>query len=291
MTIQQPVNERAVPQPASQGAAAQRSASARTTTAPRRRGSLRRWARPLRIVGTLVVLFAAWAIVSPNFPSFVFPTPLDVGEAFVSAVSRGAWGQQVLATLGHLLTAFGIVVVVGLPLGIFIGRSRVAEDISRVPLIFLQTIPTIVLIALALIILGISDASVIGVTVAGSMTYFLLNVIQGTRAIDQDLVDMARAYRARESVIMRSVVFPSVVPYFLAGARITIGVAWQITMFSEYMMGSSGVGFQVSTAIKLLDMPAVFMWGLSVVLLTIVVEYGIFRPAEAFLTRHQRGRS
>jgi len=167
-----------------------------------------------------------------------------------------------------------------------IGRSKVAEDLSRVALVFLQTVPTIVLIALALVVVGANDSAVVVVTVAGALTYFLLNVIQGTRAIDQDLVDMARAYQASEPSIMRSVVLPAVVPYFLAGGRITLGVAWQITLFAEYLMGTAGVGFQVSSAIKLLDTKAVFMWGLSVVALTLLFEYGVFRPVERRLTRH-----
>jgi ABC-type nitrate/sulfonate/bicarbonate transport system permease component len=61
-----------------------------------------------------------------------------------------------------------------------------------------------------------------------------------------------------------------------------------VTLFAEYLMGTKGIGFQVSTAIKLLDTATVFSWGLSVVALTIAFEYGIFRPIEAFLTRHTR---
>jgi NitT/TauT family transport system permease protein len=242
----------------------------------------------LRVLLAVVVLGLAWALIAPNYPSFVFPTPADVWASFTRALERGVWVEQVVATLGHLSSAFAIVLVVGLPLGILIGRSIIAEDLSRVVLVFFQTVPTVVLIALALAIYGISDESVIGVTVAGSVTYFLLNVIQGTRSIDRDLVDMARAYEASETTIMRSVVLPSVIPYFLAGARITLGVAWQITLFSEYLMGSQGIGFNVNTSIKLLDTATVFMWGLSVVALTLVVEYGLFRPVERRLTRHIR---
>lgn len=246
----------------------------------------RGWVRPARVAGSAVVLYLAWALLAPAFPGYILPAPVDVGGSFLEALGRGAWVTEVVATLGHLLAAFGIVIVIGLPLGILIGRSAIAEDLSRVVLVFLQTVPTIVLIALALVVSGANDSSVVGVAVAGSLTYFLLNVIQGTRAIDQDLVDMARAYHASEATIMRSVVLPAVVPYFLAGARITLGVAWQISLFAEYLMGASGVGFQVSTAIKLLDTKAVFMWGLSVVALTLLFEYGVIRPIESRLTRH-----
>lgn len=248
----------------------------------------RRWLRPSRVIGAAVVVYLAWALAAPSYPGYILPAPIDVWGSFLDAFGRGVWTEEVLATLQHLLSSFGLVLLIGLPLGILIGRSVIAEDLSRVVLVFLQTVPTVVLIALALVISGANDGSVVGVAVAGSVTYFLLNVIQGTRAIDRDLVDMARAYRAKETAIMRSVVLPSVIPYFLAGARITLGVTWQICLFAEYLMGTQGVGFQVSSAIKLLDTKAVFMWGLSVVVLTLIVEYGVFRPVERHLTRHLR---
>jgi ABC-type nitrate/sulfonate/bicarbonate transport system permease component len=162
------------------------------------------------------------------------------------------------------------------------------EDLSRALLIFLQTIPTIVLIVVVLIFVGTTATGVVAVTVASCLPYFTLNVIQGTKAIDSELVEMARSYRANELTVMRSIILPSVVPFFLAGGRITLGVAWQVTLFGEYLMGTPGIGFQVAAEIKLLDTASVYAWGLSVVALTIAFEYGVFRPVEALLTRHMR---
>jgi NitT/TauT family transport system permease protein len=194
------------------------------------------------------------------------------------------------STLGHMFLAYGITILIGLPLGILIGRFWVVEDLSRALLIFLQTVPTVVLIALALIFVGTSATGVVSVTVASCLAYFTLNVIQGTKSIDRDLVEMGRSYGANELTIMRTIILPSVVPFFLAGGRITLGVAWQVTLFGEYLMGTPGVGFQINAAIKLLDTASVYAWGLSIVALTIAFEYGVFRPVEAFLTRHMRRR-
>lgn len=250
-----------------------------------RRGAYLRLSRVLISAVTLVL---AWWIASQFYPSYIFPGPSDVWTSFTDAFNRGVWSEMVLDTVEHMAIAVAIVLVVGLPVGIAIGRSAIVEDLTRVWLITLQTLPTIVLISIALILIGTNTHSVILVTAISGLTYFLINVIQGTRSIDPDLVEMARTYGATERRIMRTIVLPSTVPYVLAGSRITLGVAWQITLFSEYLLGSNGVGFQVSTAIKLLDTPSVFMWGVSVVVLTIVVEYGILRPAESYMTRHQR---
>jgi NitT/TauT family transport system permease protein len=247
--------------------------------------------RPLRIaliIVSVLGLFAGWWFAARFYEPYILPGPSPVWDSFTSAVERGVWTQQVGATFAHMFIAFSIIIAVGIPAGIVIGRFWPVEDLTRVLLIFLQTVPTVVLIAFALIFIGTNDTAVVAVTVASGFTYFTLNVIQGTKAIDHDLVEMARAYDASEVTIMRSVLLPSVVPFFLAAARITLGVVWQVTLFAEYLMGTQGIGFQVSTAIKLLDTATVFSWGLSVVALTIAFEYGIFRPIEAFLTRHTR---
>ena len=233
-------------------------------------------------------LFLAWWLLSRRFEDYILPSPGSVWASFTSAVDRGVWTREVEATLSHLGAGFGLVIVTGLPLGILLGRFWPAEDLGRVPLILLQTLPTLVLILLMQIFVGANESGVIAVTAASGFTYFTLNVIQGTKAIDRDLVEMARSYRANELTIMRSIILPSVVPFFLAGGRITLGVAWQVTLFGEYLMGVHGIGFQISSAIGLLSTADVYAWGVSVVLLTIAFEYGVFRPVEWLLTRHTR---
>jgi ABC-type nitrate/sulfonate/bicarbonate transport system permease component len=261
-------------------------ASTRRRRAPRLK--VRTLLRPVLFASAVAALCIAWLLASHHYPVYIVPGPHPVWASFKSAFNRGVWGSEVEATLEHLFLAYGVTIGIGLPVGIVIGRFWVVEDLSRALLIFLQTVPTVVLFVLALTFVGTTATAVIGVTVASCLTYFTLNVIQGTQAIDRDLVEMAHTYGANEPTVMRSVILPSVVPYFLAGGRIALGVAWQVTLFGEYLIGTPGIGFQVSADIKLLDTASVFMWGITVVAMTIVFEYGIYRPIEALLTRHTR---
>jgi NitT/TauT family transport system permease protein len=258
---------------------------------PRRRapkGSGRLLVRIALFALAVALLVVAWLLGAAHYPDYILPGPGPVWHSFTSNWDRGVWTSDVSATLQHLFAAYALTIALGLPIGIAIGRFWVVEDLTRAFLIFLQTVPTVVLIVLALVFVGVTSTAVVAVTIASCFTYFTLNVIQGTKAIDRDLVEMARTYEASELTIMRSIIVPSVVPYFLAGARITLGVAWQVTLFGEYLMGIHGVGFQISGAIGLLNTPDIYMWGLSVVLLTIAFEYGFFRPLEWLLTRNSR---
>jgi NitT/TauT family transport system permease protein len=260
-------------------------------SAPEPRRRKRSFRRPIRfalVLLSVALLYLLWLYGATKFQSYILPGPGEVWDSLKDLISRGIWWTSVRATLEHVAVAFVITLGIGLPLGIVIGRFWPVEDLTRVPLVFLQTVPTIVLITIALIAIGANQTSVIAVTVASGLTYFTLNVIQGTRSVDQDLIEMAHAYGVKEHRIMRTITLPSVVPFVLAGARITLGVIWQVTLFGEYLMGTKGVGFQVSSDIKLLDTASVFAWGLSIVALTLLFEYGVFRPAEGFLTRHTR---
>jgi ABC-type nitrate/sulfonate/bicarbonate transport system permease component len=272
------------PRPA--GAVAERGGEA-----PRRR-ALRVPSRLLARLGLFSIgvaaIVLAWVVGSHYFASYILPDPGAVWDAFRSDWERGVWWSDVKATLGHMFAAYGLTIVIGLPLGVLIGRYWPVEDLTRPFLIFLQTLPTVILIVIVLIFVGSTAGGVVAVATASCLPYFTLNVIQGTKAIDADLVEMAHVYRANEATIMRSVIVPSVVPFFLAGARITLGVAWQVTLFAEYLMGVHGIGFQISGAIGLLETDEVYVWGVTVVLLTIVFEYGVFRPIERLLTRHTR---
>ncbi len=252
------------------------------------RGSGRLLVRVSLFALAVAILVLAWILGAAHYPDYILPGPGPVWDSFTSNWDRGVWVSDVRATLEHLFAAYALTIALGLPIGILIGRFWVVEDLTRAFLIFLQTVPTVVLIVLALVFVGVTSTAVVAVTIASCFTYFTLNVIQGTKAIDRDLVEMARTYEAGELAIMRSIIVPSVVPYFLAGARITLGVAWQVTLFGEYLMGIHGVGFQISGAIGLLNTPDIYMWGLSVVLLTIAFEYGFFRPLEWLLTHNAR---
>lgn len=234
-------------------------------------------------------MFAVWSVASAELGAIVLPSPIEVWQAFAADLEQGVWWGRVAATLRHVLPAFLLVQIIGIPVGIAMGRSWYVEDLLRVPAILLQTIPTIVIAAIALISIGTTSSGVVFVTAASGMTFFILTVVQGTRQVDTKLLQMARAYRISEARIVRTIMFPSLVPYILAGSRITLGVAWHVALVAEYLMGVGGVGTALAADVRLLDTASLFSWGLTVVMLTIVIEYALFRSLEQLLANRRGG--
>lgn len=237
----------------------------------------------------MVLLLAAWSAASAQIGAIVLPSPAEVWRAFTADLEQGVWWERVAATLRHVFPAFLLVATVGLPVGIAMGRLWYVEDLLRVPAILLQTIPTIVIAAIALISIGTTSSGVVFVTAASGITFFVLTVVQGTRQVDSGILEMARAYGASEARIVRTIVLPSLVPYVLAGSRIALGVAWHVALVAEYLMGVGGVGTALAADVRLLDTASLFSWGLTIVVVTIVIEYAVFRSLEQLLMR-RRGR-
>lgn len=234
-------------------------------------------------------MLTVWSAASAQIGAIVLPSPAEVWRAFTSDLEQGVWWERVAATLRHVLPGFLLIAAVGLPVGIAMGRFWYVEDLLRVPAILLQTIPTIVIAAIALISIGTTSSGVIFVIAASGITFFVLTIVQGTRQVDTGLLEMARAYGTSETRIVRTIVLPSLVPFVLAGSRIALGVAWHVALVAEYLMGVGGVGTALATDVRLLDTASLFSWGLTIVVLTIMIEYLVFRSLEQLLA-HRRGQ-
>ena len=103
---------------------------------------------------SIAILFVLWIIGSRHFSPLILPGPTSVWHGFLGDWRSGFVTSDISATVEHLFIAYGITVLLGVPIGILIGRYWVVEDLTRAYLIFIQTIPTIVLIVLVLIFLG-----------------------------------------------------------------------------------------------------------------------------------------
>ncbi len=238
------------------------------------------------VVSSGLLMLLVWSLVSSRVGQLLLPSPAEVWNAFLADVAQGTWTSRIGGTLKHVVVSIVLVLVTGVPIGIAMGRWWFIEDLLRVPAILLQTIPTIALASIALISIGSSDTGVIVVTAASAFTYFTLSVVQGTRQVDVRVLEMARVYRATQLTVVRKILLPALVPHVLAATRVSLGVAWHVAVVAEYLMGTGGVGSALAADVRLLDTASVFSWALSIVVLTILLEYAAFRTSEHWLSRH-----
>lgn len=222
------------------------------TAKPRRRrhGLLSRsW---MSLVGLLaVVVFLGlweWAadtnVINPLFTS----SPSRIVKELGNLVSTGQLWPNIWISGQEFLIGFGIAIVVAIPLGILIGWYRPVEAVFSPFVSFLNSVPRIALLPLLIIWVGIGIQLKISVVFLSAVVAILINTIAGIKALDPQLLTMARSFEASDFKIFRRIALPGSVPYILSGIRLGLGHALIGVVVGELYAANSGIGHLISVA-------------------------------------------
>jgi ABC-type nitrate/sulfonate/bicarbonate transport system permease component len=222
------------------------------TARPRRRrnGLLSRsW---MSLVGLLaVVVFLGlweWAadtnVINPLFTS----SPSRIVKELGNLVSTGQLWPNIWISGQEFLIGFGIAIVVAIPLGILIGWYRPVEAVFSPFVSFLNSVPRIALLPLLIIWVGIGIQLKISVVFLSAVVAILINTIAGIKALDPQLLTMARSFEASDFKIFRRIALPGSVPYILSGIRLGLGHALIGVVVGELYAANSGIGHLISVA-------------------------------------------
>jgi NitT/TauT family transport system permease protein len=224
----------------------------KTHRKPRRRkiGLLKRsW---MGLVGLLavVVFLGAWEwaadtnAINPLFTS----SPSRIVEELANLVSTGQLWPNMWISAQEFLIGFGISIVVAIPLGILIGWYRPIEAIFNPFVSFLNSVPRVALLPLLIIWVGIGIQLKIAVVFLSAVVAILINTIAGIKALDPQLLTMARSFEASDFKIFRRIALPGSVPYIISGIRLGLGHALIGVVVGELYAANSGVGHLISVA-------------------------------------------
>jgi NitT/TauT family transport system permease protein len=176
-----------------------------------------------------------------------------------------------LTSLALFGAGFGLSLIIGVPVGLAMGRSRVIEHALDPYVSFLYALPIVVFVPIMVIWLGFGFNFGVAFVVVSAVFAVIINTMQGVHSVDQELIATARSFCASERDILRTVVVPSVVPFMIAGARMAFSVSWIGVIVSEVLTTQTGLGGAInaySTAFKVSDMfvPMLFIIAISVLI-------------------------
>lgn len=236
-------------------------------------------------MGSVLVGVLLWHLLSLFFPPYLFPGPLDLSGYLAQILLSGELVASVLKTLYHLGMTTLVVIPTATFAGFLMGRRRVFEALGRPWVPFWQTLPDLIVIAFALIVFGLGSKGVVFVGFMISTPFMIVSVWQGVKNVDQELLQMAKAFHATDWEMLRQIVIPDALPHFLSGSRVAVGIAWHVIVFAEYLMTNTGAGAQIKTAVNNYDNVGVFAWGIVVIAVMLLLEYGAFKPVERTLLK------
>lgn len=176
-------------------------------------------------------------VATGNFPSFTVPVPM------------GHIWDSIMRVLAGLF--FGI--ILGVPLGLFMGLSRFAKGFFD-PLIELyRPVPPLAWAPLILTIFGIQDDGKIFLLFMVAFAIMVISARTGATGTQLSKIHAAHSLGASKRQIIRGVILPNSLPEILTGIRISIGVCWGTLVAAEMLAGTTGIGFVENVARKQSD--------------------------------------
>lgn len=249
------------------------------------------WQSPGIVPGLLsllamLLLWIAVARLSDN--PRMMPPPFEVAAHIRQIIVSGELWHHAGMTLFRVLASFILAMLVGLVLGLWMGRSRSADHWLNPGLVIALNVPALVVIVLAYIWIGLNEVAAITAVALNKIPVVTVMIREGTRALRPDLDDMARAFRMSPLNRLRHVVLPQLAPHIAAAARAGISLIWKIVLVVEFLGRSNGVGFKIHLLFSSFNVAGVLAWALAFVAVMLAIDLFVLRPWEARANRWRR---
>jgi len=187
-----------------------------------------------------------------------FTTPSEVVGTLWRLFSTGAiWTPLGVSASGFAL-GLGLAIVVGLPLGVLIGRSRTLNAMLDPFITAFNATPRLVFLPLVMLWFGLGLWTKVVIVFIGALFPILINTYEGVRNADRTLINVVRSFGASEWDVARLVVVPNAMPYIIAGLRLAIGRAVLGVVVAEFFGSESGLGVMMVQAAGRYQVDVVF---------------------------------
>lgn len=227
----------------------------------------------------VILAIAAWSYGASQLPDFVLPGPLAVGSRLLALFTDGEFLVHTLASTLRVLGSVLLALLIGGGLALLArGLPILTALINGVLQPFLSAFPSIGWAILAAIWFTPGHFSIVFVQVAILAPFCLINISEGLRQIDRELLEMATSFTRHRTRIVFRVGLPLLLPYVIGSLRIAYGVAWKIALVSELLGSTSGLGFLMLRAQGSADLTTVLAACLAIVALFFAGERLILDP-------------
>lgn len=229
-------------------------------------------------LSSLCMFLALWDWGAQVHGELVLPAPMATFEPFVDLVDAGAAWTELAVTAKRALIGFALSLALGSLLGLLAGLSMTASMMSRPIVTVLVGMPPIAWLVLALLWFGSGDATPVFTVFIACFPIIFVGALQGTRTLDGQLKDVARAYRLPARMTLTDVYLPHVVSYLFPAWIAALGMSWKVVVMAELLSTADGVGAALAVTRSHLDTAASMAWIAAVVVLLLAVEYLVLEP-------------
>ncbi|MFI5697996.1 ABC transporter permease [Kribbella sp. NPDC051586] len=242
-------------------------------------GKARRKYRLIRLVSILVVL-GAWELVGRQINPLFMSYPTAVVRAAVQMTKTGELPKALLSSLSTLALGFAIAAVLGVVLGLVIGRYKTVEVATDWLVNALYATPLVAVVPLVILWFGLGFSAKLFVVVLLAIFPVLINTASGVRNVPAALIDVGTGFAASEWQVFTKVILPASLPYTMTGLRLGVGRAIIGMVVAEFFTAITGLGALVVKYGNQFDTASMLVPVLVLMVLGVALTAGL-RQAEA----------
>jgi NitT/TauT family transport system permease protein len=206
-------------------------------------------------------LLAGWSIGSGTklFDPLFLPAPWAVAESLFSGLWHGTFLRDWFATVARSLSGFALASVVGIPLGLLVGRIPALSRATQPTIDFFRSIPATALFPLFLFFFGLGDAAKVAIVIYACSLIVLVNTAYGALQVKVTRILSARVMGARQRDVFWKIIIPESAPGIFAGMRIALSLSFVLIVVTEMFIGTNvGLGYQIMNAQMVYRIPDMY---------------------------------
>jgi NitT/TauT family transport system permease protein len=192
-------------------------------------------------VTSVVLALGTWEAVGQQMNPLFLPPPSRVVSAMADSFSADLL-PAIWSSLGTFALGYSLSAVLGIPIGMAMGRSRVVEHTLDTFVYSLYVVPTVAFVPLLVLWLGFGLTSKLIIVISVAIFPIIINCYVGARDVSASYVEVGRASVASRRKVFFSIVVPATLPFILAGLRLSIARALTGMVVAELFTAIGGLG-------------------------------------------------
>lgn len=225
----------------------------------------------VRLIALAIVLLA-WQLYANDVGATVLPGP---GPTLSALWQQAVTGHSIYAPLASsclvLVAAFAIALAVGIPAGIWMGRSKRFESVADPWVSFLYALPHAALIPLFVVLVGYGFNMRLLYAVLSAVFIVVINTMAGVKAIDRELFAAAESFCAGRWLVLRAIILPGASVFIMSGARIAFSATWIGVITAEILSSQTGLGGDLTNYANYYETANMFVPIIAIIVVSLAI--------------------
>jgi NitT/TauT family transport system permease protein len=216
------------------------------------------------MMASLLVWCVVWEIVGRLDLMLMLPPFSDVLAAAFHLVQTPSWQSATVTTLRAFVTGMVLAIAVGIPLGVLMGRSKIADDLLGMWVNIFSSAPLSAIVPVLMILFGFGEKTIVAAVFLFAIWIIVLDTRAGVRHISPSLIEMARSYGASRRVLYAKIILWAALPEILAGVRLGLIRGVKGVVIGQLLVAIVGYGALFETFSRNFRMAE--FWALTIIL-------------------------